>query len=197
MLGELAQLYSAVFAPELFMLLCGIVVIGYEWRILHRSFSSRIVGRFGVLVLGWAIAFFTLRGLPRLVPTLGTISTDVLGSIGLAVGMSVIWLVWRWRAWGPFVPQFSAILVGITVIHFLITLRWAISSHVIYTLTPAGYLSFVDRRFLPVLVVPIGMVVSRSLAGAHTWAQSIAGFLLASVVVLAMTYRWRAMDSDG
>ncbi|MFB6211450.1 MAG: hypothetical protein ABEI76_07925 [Halobacteriales archaeon] len=188
MLGELARLYSAVFAPELFVLLCGVLLIGYEWRIQMGTFSRQLLPRYAVLAGGWVLAYLILRAIPLVLPAVRAVSTDLLGSVGLGVGLSVIWFAWRWQAWGRFVPEFSKLLLGITVVHALITLSWAISSHVIYTVIPAGYLSVLDRRFWPLLFVPVGMVISRPVAGAHTWTQAIAGFVLAGSVIIAY---WR------
>jgi membrane-associated phospholipid phosphatase len=90
------------------------------------------------------------------------------------------------REWGTVVPGFAALLVGVTVPHLLITPFWDVSSHVLYAVAPAGYLFLVDRRFVPLVVVGLGMVVARPLARAHTWTESIGGLVLASVFLIAL-----------
>ena len=49
---------------------------------------------------------------------------------------------------------------------------------------PVLYLTLIDRRFWPSLVIPVAMVPNRIYLSAHTWAQSVGGFLVAPVVVL-------------
>ena len=180
---EVARLYSDVFTPELFVLYCGLLLIGYEW---HGRADRSLPGlgvRLGVLALGWAIGLVIYEGVPLLLATVPEWGPDATGSVGLAVGVGVIWLGWRVWAWGEYVPVFSALLVGVTVPHLLITPLWDISTHVLYAVVPAGYLLSVDRRFAPLAIVALGMVVARPWAGAHTWLQSVAGLLLGVVFV--------------
>lgn len=178
MLTETAQLYSDVFTPELFVLLCGVLLIGYEWRGLADRSPAGLGARLGVLALGWAVALVIYEGVPLLFESTPTWASDATGSAGLGVGILLIWLGWRRFEWGSHVPVFSALLVGVTVPHLLITPFWDISTHVLYTVVPAGYLGLVDTRFAPLTLVALGMVFARPLAGAHTWPQSVAGLLL-------------------
>jgi len=95
-------------------------------------------------------------------------------------------------------PELSLLLIAATVPHLLITPFWDVSSHVLYAAVPAGYLAVVDRRFVPVLVVPVGMVFARPLAGAHTWPESIGGFVLAGLVLAGVGYlRDRGQEGAG
>ena len=178
MLTAAAQLYSDVFTPELFVLLCGLCLIGYEWRGLPNPSLTGLGARLGVLALGWAIGLVIYEGVPLLFETVPTWTPDATGSAGLGVGVLVIWLGWRVWAWGEYVPVFSALLVGVTVPHLLITPLWDISTHVLYAVVPAGYLVTVDRRFAPLAAIAVGMVFARPWAGAHTWLQSVAGLVL-------------------
>ncbi|WP_436930601.1 hypothetical protein [Halosimplex halobium] len=183
-----------MFAPEFFVLLCALLVIGYEWR---TSSGGTLVGlgkRVVVLAFGWGVAFTIYQGAPRVVGTLPKWGTDATGSVGLAIGILVIWVGWRIWDWGSIVPEFALLLVGVTVPHLLITPFWDISSHVLYAMAPAGYLSLVDQRFVPLVVVALGMVVARPLAEAHTWLQSIGGLALALAFLLALS---RVHSRDG
>ncbi len=189
MLDAAAHAYSEAFAPELFLFLCGLLVVWYEWRRRPERSPAGLAARVGVLGAGWGVAFAVYEGLPRIAGSIPG-GTDVTGSVGLGVGLLAIWGVWRVREWGDLVPAFAAVLVAATVPHLLITPVWNLSSHVLYAATPVGFLLWVDERFAPLAVVPVGMVFSRPLAGAHTWAQSVAGFLLAAAVLLAF-YRRR------
>lgn len=51
---------------------------------------------------------------------------------------------------------------------------------------PALYLTLIDRRFWPLLAVPIVMVPNRVFLNAHTWAQSIDGFLIAAAIIFGL-----------
>ncbi|WP_254280316.1 hypothetical protein [Haloarcula marina] len=192
MLRGISQTYSAVFAPELFVLLCGLLLVGYEWRDAATRSVAGLGARLGVLGSGWAVAFLIYQGVPRMVAAVPEWGLDATGSAGLGVGILVIWAGWRWRDWGDLVPGFAAILVAVTVPHLAVTPFWDISSHVLYAVVPAGYLLFVDTRFVPLFVIALGMVLARPLAGAHTWLQSVGGLALALVFLAA--YRYRARD---
>ncbi len=185
MLTEVAQLYSDVFTPELFVLLCGVLLIGYEWYGLAGRSPVGLGARLGVLALGWGVALAIYEGVPLLFERTPTWASDATGSAGLGVGILLIWLGWRRFEWGSHVPVFSALLVGVTVPHLLITPFWDISTHVLYAVVPAGYLALVDTRFAPLALVALGMVGARPLAGAHTWPQSVAGLLLGIAFVTA------------
>lgn len=197
MIESLADTYSAVLAPELFVLACSLALVGYEWRALpgHERSLAGLGARVGVLAAAWGVAFAVYQGVPALLGPLPAWGTDVTGSLGLGVGLCLIWWVWRAREWGPLVPELAALLVVATVPHLFVTPFWDLSSHVLYAAVPAGYLALVDRRFVALLVVPLGMVASRPLAGAHTWAESVAGLALGAVVLLG--HQWLARRDAG
>jgi len=125
-------------------------------------------------------------------------AADFTGSLGLGVGILAIWLVWHLLDWGRLVPEFSLLLVALTVPHLVITPFWDVSSHVAYATVPAGHLATVERRFAPFFAVPLGMVFARPLAGAHTWLQSVGGFVLggAFLVGLVVLERRHARDAE-
>jgi hypothetical protein len=201
MLTDLARTYSEVFAPEFFVLICSLLVIGYEWRTDSERSLAGLGVRLGVLGFGWVVAFAIYQGVPQVVGELPEWGTDFTGSAGLGVGILLIWFVWRRRDWGEFVPAFSLLLVGVTVPHLLITPFWDVSSHVVYAVVPAGYLLVVNARFAPLAVIAVGMVFARPLAGAHTWLQSVAGLLLSVVFLLGFVRfgsppEWRVSDEQ-
>ncbi|UIO99925.1 hypothetical protein Hbl1158_00695 [Halobaculum sp. CBA1158] len=181
----IASTYSAVFAPELFVLLCGLIALGYEWRRASRRSLAGLAARIGVLGVGWGVAFAVYQGLPRLLAAAPAWTTDATGSVGLGAGLLVIRGWWRRAGWGAVVPEYALVLVAVTVPHLVITPVWDVSSHVLYAVVPAGVLTLVDRRAAPLVVVALGMVVARPLAGAHTWGESIGGLAL-GVAALAV-----------
>ncbi|USZ67360.1 hypothetical protein NGM10_11525 [Halorussus salilacus] len=217
MLTELARAYSAVFAPELFVLVCTLALAAYELRAgsaatrptrresetTRRESGSRIaslVARVGprllTVVVGWAVAFAIYQSTDLLFDPVPAWGSDLTGSLGVGIGMLLIGVAWWARGWGTHVPRFAAVLFAVTVVHAAVTPFWDASSHVAYTAAPAGYLAVADRRFAPVLAVPVGMVAARPLAGAHTWLESVGGFALAAVFVAAVLVRSPAARAE-
>lgn len=189
MLAGSAQAYSELFAPEYFVLLCSLLLVGHEWRESAGRSPAGLGARVGVVGLGWAVAFAVYRGVPRLVGMLPEWGTDAAGSGGLAVGVLGIALGWRLRGWDDRVPEYAAVLVAVTVPHLLLVPFWDVSGHVLYATVPAGYLAATDRRFVPLAAVPVGMVVARPLAGAHTWPQAAGGLVLGAAALVALDRR--------
>lgn len=185
MLSDLARTYSAVFAPEFFVLLCSLLLLGHEWRRSRDASLAGLGARVGTLALAWGVAFAIYEGAPLLVGPLPEWGPDAAGSAGLAAGFLLLWAVWRAADWGPLFPPFATLLLAVTVPHLLVTPVWDVSSHVLYAAVPAGYLALVARRYAVLLVVPAGMVLARPLAGAHTWPQSVGGALLALAFLAA------------
>lgn len=185
MLEGVARTYSTVFAPEFFVLSCGLLVLATEWSRKPDRSNRGLGARLGVVALGWIVGLAVYRGVPLLVGPVPKWIDDSLGTVGLVVGFAAIWAVWRLRAWGRLVPAFAGLLLAVSVPHLLITPFWDVSSHVLYTAVPAGALAWLDSRFAVLAAVPTGMVVARPLAGVHTWPQSLAGLALGAVAVFA------------
>ncbi|WP_132057873.1 hypothetical protein [Halorussus amylolyticus] len=189
MLTDFGTLYSDVFAPELFILACTLALLGYEWRAGSESGATRLGARLFTVLAGWAVAFAIYESTGLLFDPIPAWGSDFTGSLGVGVGILLIGGVWWSRRWGRHVPTFAAALFAVTAVHIAVTPFWDVSSHVAYTAVPAGYLALADRRFAPVVAVPVGMVAARPLAGAHTWAESAAGLALAAVFVAAVAVR--------
>ncbi|WP_247730715.1 hypothetical protein [Halovivax limisalsi] len=199
MITNVAQHYSDLFAPEFFVLVCLIALVGHEWRAGSteaRAGPARLGAQLGVIALAWALGLAIYLGVPALFETTPEWAPDATGSAGLGLGMGLVWGVWRRRAWGGHVPTFALALIVVTVPHLLITPFWDVSSHVTYALVPAGVVVLVAMRFLPLGLIAIGMVPARPLAGAHTWPEAIGGVVL-SVAVLAAIARLRFGARDG
>lgn len=193
MVTDAAQLYSEVFSPEYFVLICTLALLAYEWptsdgRTDARQAASGLAARLLTVVVGWVVAFAIYESTELFFDTVPSWGPDFTGSIGLGVGVLVIGGVWRVRDWGGHVPAFATLLFALTVAHTAITPFWDVSSHVAYAVAPAGYLVAADRRFAPLFAVAVGMVAARPLAGAHTWTQSVGGFVLAAAFLSGLRY---------
>ncbi|NIC00962.1 phosphatase PAP2 family protein [Halobacterium sp. R2-5] len=166
-----------------------VLLVHHEWarQGLERSMLWRRIGAFlgvGVLSLVPTVAYFLVVGSGVVAATQGKSAVmDGLVASGLLIAAALTWAVWRHFDWGPLVPGAMQALAVVTVPYALVSPFWDISGHVIISLMPALYLTLVNRRFWPLLVFPIIMVPNRIYLDAHTWEQSIAGFLVAALVV--------------
>lgn len=193
---DVAQLYSDVFAPEYFLLLATLLVLGYERRDGSRSRPKRLAAQLGVLALAWGLAYAVYDSATLVFETVPAWGDDIMGSLGLAVGFLVLAGAWTVRDWGRRIPAFALFLIAVTIAHAAIVPFWNVSSHVTYTAAPAGYLGTLHRRLLPLLIVPLGMVFSRVFVDAHTWAQSIGGLVLAGAFLAGVVWKRQADTSD-
>lgn len=122
---------------------------------------------------------------------------DALVASGLLVAAGVSWWLWRRYEWGSLVPDAMVALAAVTLPYIALSPFWNVSGHVIMALMPALFLTLVDRRFWPLLAVPVSMVPNRVFLSAHTWAQSIGGFLIAAAVVVGVRVLQTAGRSRG
>jgi uncharacterized membrane protein len=65
-------------------------------------------------------------------------------------------------------------------------MHWNISGHVLFTLVPTLYLSLVDRRYLPLLVIPLVMIPNRPMVSRHTLEQSFGSVALGVVCLVVV-----------
>lgn len=168
----------------------GVVLLLYhEWsrQDLERPVLWRRLGAFlgiGLLSLVPTAAYFLFAGSDVLEATRGNSAVmDGLVASGLLIAAGLTWVAWRRFDWGPLVPGAMQALAAVTVPYALVSPFWNISGHVIISLMPALYLTLVNRRFWPLLAFPVVMVPNRVYLDAHTWEQSIVGFLVAALVV--------------
>ncbi|ELZ24883.1 hypothetical protein C475_11620 [Halosimplex carlsbadense 2-9-1] len=194
-------LYGYVFHPITVLGVGSLLLIHREWRDegADRAALGRRVGAFlgaGALALVPTAAFFVLfrGGLARAVGG-SSWRLDEVVATGVLIAAGVTWFVWRRYEWGPVVPGAMVTFATVTVPYALLAPVWDISGHVIYALAPTLYLALVDRRYAPLLVVPVLMVPTRVWVEAHTWAQSVAGFAVAAAITIGL-YRVRTRSSD-
>lgn len=183
MLRDLAHVYSEVFAPELFLLVCVLGLVVYEWRQTTPTAWSALVLRFTTVGIAWGLAFLLAQVPDEFLTDTPYWISDLFAGLGIAVGFLFIATVWRRNGWGRTLPELAIVLIALTVAHSILVPFWDVSSHVAYTATPVGYLLTISRRFFPLILVPSGMVFSRPLTGAHTWIESIGGGVLALIFI--------------
>ena len=186
------EAYPYVFHP-ITVLAAGVLALIYvEWRRLPAADASlyrRVAGFLvaGVLALLPTAAYVLGTGSDAITLTEGNAwQVDALVGGGVLIAAGVTWWLWRRRRWGSIVPRAMEALAAVTLPYLALSPFWNVSGHVIVTLMPALYLTLVDRRFWPSLAIPLVMVPNRVYLSAHTWAQSVGGFLLATAVVLAV-----------
>lgn len=189
----IADTVATVFAPELFVLLATLLLVGYERR--GDLDPKPLAARLGVVIVAWVVAFAVYQGGPELLGTgvpggdAGLAGTAVPGgddffaAFGLIVAFAGIALAWRQFEWGSLVPPYALLLVATSLLHLVVVPLWDASSHVIYAAVPVGALVAADRRFAPLLAVPLLLVWSRVATGAHTVDEAVGGLLVAGVVL--------------
>jgi len=194
-------LYGYVFHPITVLGVGSLLLIHREWRDQNagRDALWRRIGAFlgaGALALVPTAAFFVLfrGGLGRAVGG-SSWRLDEVVAAGVLIAAGVTWFVWRRYEWGAVVPGAMATFATVTVPYAALAPVWDISGHVIYALAPTLSLALVDRRYAPLLVVPVLMVPTRVWVEAHTWTQSIAGFAVAAAVAVGL-YRVRTRSGD-
>lgn len=188
-----AGLLSTVFAPELFVLVATLLVVGYEARSGGRRWRAFAVRAVAVGV-AWALAFAVYRGGPGLVPGPVPGGEDFFASAGLIAAFAALWIAWRRRGWGALTPAYCRLLIGVSVLHAAVVPLWDVSSHVLYAAVAAGYLSAVDRRFGPLLAVPLGLAWSRVALDAHTVDEAVGGLAVAAAIGAAVVLGGRVTN---
>lgn len=183
-----AELLSVVFTPELFVLIATLFLVARELQGTGWDWME-LFGRSAVVGIAWIVAFVIYQGGPALVSGSLPGGEDFFASIGLAGGFVLIGAVWQRRAWGSLLPAYCFLLVATSVVHLLVVPVWNISSHVVYAAVPTGFLFTVDRRFVAVVVVPLGLAWSRVALGAHTVDQSLGALAVAAGIVVVGAYR--------
>ena len=178
---RVAAAVSTVFTPELFLLLTTLLLVGYERR--DRPAPRAIAARVGAVAVAWVLAFAVYWGGPKSIGTNVPGGDDFFAALGLIAAFAGIGLAWRRFEWGPLLPPYAALVVATSVLHLAVVPVWNASSHVIYAAVPAGASFAVDRRFAPLLAVPVLLVWSRIALGAHTLDEAVGGLAVAGVVL--------------
>lgn len=176
-----------------------LVLIRYEWvrqAADESAFWHRIGGFLfaGLLALLPTAAYFLLKSGSIVAATRGNSwEMDALVAGGILLAAGTIWVLWRHNRWGRLVPDAMQTLVAVTIPYAAVSPFWNISGHVTIALMPTLYLTLVDRKFWPLLALPVVMVPNRILLNAHTWGQSVGAFLVTTAVVLGV-YRLQTVE---
>jgi membrane-associated phospholipid phosphatase len=199
LLSPAMEYYPYVFHP-ITVLGVGILVLIYlEWArqgadrgTLYRRFGA-FVGA-GAMALIPTVAYMSITGKGIMETTKGNAwQVDALVASGIMIAAGTTWYLWHRFDWGALVPVGMEALAAVTIPYIALSPVWNVSGHVIIALMPTLFLTLVDRRFWPSLAIPVVMVPNRIYLDAHTWAQSIGGFLIAAVIVI-VTYWWQLED---
>jgi membrane-associated phospholipid phosphatase len=196
LLQQVNQAFPYVFHPITVLGVGILVLIHHEWERQgeDRSTLYRRIGGFfgaGALALAPTVAYFLITGRDMVQATKGPGWTmDALVAVGLFVVAGATWYLWRRLDWGELVPGAMVALAAVNVPYAALSPFWDISGHVIIALMPTLYLTLVDRKFWPSLLVPVLMIPNRVALNAHTWVQSITAFLVGAAVVAGL-YWWQ------
>jgi len=189
------EAFPYVFHPITVLGIGILTLVYFEWdgQDADRPSLWRRIGGFlgaGLLSLTPTALYALYSGAELVALTKGNAwQVDALVASGLLVVAGVTWWLWHRFEWGALVPDAMEVLAAITVPYIALSPFWNVSGHVIIALMPALFLTLVERRFWPTLVVPLVMIPNRVYLDAHTWAQSIGGFLIGVAVVLTVRQR--------
>jgi membrane-associated phospholipid phosphatase len=206
LLGRAVDLYGYVFHPSTVIGFGVLLLIHYEWadQSADRSVLWKRWGAFlaaGVLGLVPTAAFFALqRGTLSKAFSGSSWRLDMMVASGVVLGAAITWGVWRRYDWERLVPGGMA-LIAVVPPYAVLSPVWDISGHVIFALAPTLYLALLDRKFLPLVATPVVMVPTRVLVNAHSALESVAGFVVAAAIVVAVYRRSRpsasGLDPEG
>lgn len=196
LLGQSMTYYAFVFHPITVLGVGTLLLIYEEWsaQSADRSALRRRVAAFlgaGTLAVTPTVAYFLLRGGLETALEGSSWRMDMLVAGGALIAAGTSWFLWRRFDWGALVPDAMEALAAVTVPYAALSPFWDISGHVIFALMPTLYLALVDRKYAPLLAVPVVMVPNRVYLNAHSLAQSVVGFAVAAAIVFGL-YRVRA-----
>lgn len=200
--STLMTYYPYVFHPAVLVGGGLLLLVHHEWsrQDVGQSALFRRVGAFlgvGILSLLPTGAYVLATGQSPMQVTQGnTWQVDALVAGGVLVVCITLWYLWHRFDWGRLVPFGVLALAAATVPYAALSVFWNVSGHVIFAVVPTLSLTVLDRKFWPLLVVPLVMVPNRVFVEAHTWAQSVGGLLLATAAVVAVYASKRADENQ-
>jgi len=189
-LSLLMRYYPYLFHPAV-MVGGGLLVLVYlEWD--DQDADREVLWkRYGILA-GVGVLSFLPTLLYMLATRKGPMETmqgnawqvDALVASGMLLVAGVLWYLWRRFEWGSLVSIASEAIAAVTLPYIALSPFWNVSGHVIFAAMPTVYLTLVDRRFWPLLLIPLVMIPNRIYLNAHSWAQSIAALVVTAAIVV-------------
>ena len=172
--------YQNVFDPVYFLLFTAVLIVLHEWFRFKGSLSRRVLS----ILSAWVLAYLTYK----MYFVLGFDQQwieDMFAVAGILVAGVFCSIIWSKYRWGNLLPLAIMVAFYLSAIYLAISKFWNISGHVVYTTAPVTFLTFaIDKRYVLLYAIPLIMVVNRPIVGAHTWSQSICGFILGFLVTL-------------
>jgi hypothetical protein len=196
LIREAMRVYQHLFHP-------GVVIPGNPVVLVYSEWSSdcsspdglgrRVGALLGVALVSAApVALYLLVRRPSV--TRLTAETDwrinVVTAVSLVAGGTLLWYLWSGHPWRSAVGTAGAAIAGTAAGYALVASVWNVSGHVTFTLVPTLFLALTDRRFWPLLSIPLPMVLNKPVLGERTWLQSLAGLALGTAGVLAARAGW-------
>ncbi len=200
LLARAMTYYPYVFHPITMVGGGVLLLIRHEWArqdIARSALWRRMVSFLGagLVALAPTVAYFAVAGSGIVASTMGNSWVmDTLVASGFVIAGVATWSLWRRFEWGELVPGAMIALLAVTVPYAALSPLWNVSGHVISSLMPVLYLTLVDRRYWPLLAIPVVMVPNRLFLNAHTWPQAIGAFLIAATITIGLY--WRQNDES-
>jgi membrane-associated phospholipid phosphatase len=198
--GDIMRAFPYVFHPSTVLGAFILLLVHYEW--VHQEDPDTglwpRIGAFlaaGALSLAPTAVYMFVTGSGIRETTQGNAwQVDALVASGIFVTATVMWLVWRRYDLGTLVPSAMVVLAAVTVPYAALSPFWNVSGHVTTALMPTLYLTLVDRKYWPLLLIPAVMVPNRLYLGVHTWQQVVGAVVITTFVVVALY--WHANDDS-
>lgn len=178
--------YKDAFDPKYFLFLSVIIIIFYDWKNSSQNFKH-FFPRLAVISMCYVAALITvdltMHQIVEPISVYPQYLKDFSNITGLILGLSLSIVLWRKLSYGKELIYGAFGLIIVSVPFTIISYFWNISGHVTFTAAPVTYLVLLDRRLALLYVIPVVMVFNRPFVGAHTPLQSIAGFILGTILM--------------
>lgn len=179
---EIMQIYDDVFSPLYYMLFVALVVVYYDSKVTGKIREAIIT-----TLVAYAIAYAVYSTWFLMGEETPQYVEDLLAVFGLFAAIYVAMFAVRRKIYDGIVLVGILTMIILSVPYAIISVFWNISGHVAYTTAPTVFLVRLNKKFLPLMTIPLVMVVNRPIVGAHTWAESIAGFIFAFAITWLAT----------
>jgi uncharacterized membrane protein YidH (DUF202 family) len=189
---EFMLLYQDVFHPMPVLTACSLLLVTREWvhdgtRLTsYVARTSTLLAAIALTTAGFAYVQFRTDIPIWAYRREGFWELDLAMSAVLVGVCATIWFLWRYFNWDERTRRATVLLSATAVPYAWISMHWNISGHVLFTLVPTLYLALVDRRYLPLLVIPLVMIPNRPMVSRHTLEQSFGSVALGVVCLVVV-----------